>query len=169
MRSRSANLENALDIKHTTFRLSPMAKLYNCSWGNPQWRSCKSESTHLTTLRSRMGRDILLELLWCSHQYSSVLSNVEQLIKPLARCPLLASNPGFPFRILSRSFGSCETKSGTESLGSRLARYCVITLMTSRYMQFCHAPFLVEMIICNSFLLSVFPADITSGRRGLRR
>ena len=39
----------------------------------------------------------------------------------------LASNPGFPFRILSRSFGeksgvlqSCETKSGMESLGSRL-------------------------------------------------
>ena len=36
----------------------------------------------------------------------------------------VASNPGFPFRILSRSFGiflqSCETESGTESLGSRL-------------------------------------------------
>ena len=40
---------------------------------------------------------------------------------------VIASNPGFPFRILSRSFEekqiflqSCKTKSGTESLGSRL-------------------------------------------------
>ena len=34
---------------------------------------------------------------------------------------LVASNPSFPFWILSRSSGeSCETKSGTESLGSRL-------------------------------------------------
>ena len=36
----------------------------------------------------------------------------------------LASNPGFPFRYLSCSFGgkiqSCKTKSGTESLGLRL-------------------------------------------------
>ena len=38
----------------------------------------------------------------------------------------VASNRGFPFRILSRSFGrnpiflqNCETKSGTESLGLR--------------------------------------------------
>ena len=45
----------------------------------------------------------------------------------------LASNPGFPFRILSRSFGeksdflqSCETKSGTESLGSRLLMYYLV-------------------------------------------
>ena len=37
---------------------------------------------------------------------------------------LLASNPGFPFRILSLQ--SCETKSGTESLGSRLA-FCSTT------------------------------------------
>ena len=37
---------------------------------------------------------------------------------------LLASNPGFPFRILSLQ--SCETKSGTESLGSRLA-FCTTT------------------------------------------
>ena len=41
----------------------------------------------------------------------------------------IASNRSFPFRILSRSFGeksiflrSCETKSGTESLGSRLRK-----------------------------------------------
>ena len=33
----------------------------------------------------------------------------------------LASNPGFPFRILNIFLQSCETKSGTESLGSRLS------------------------------------------------
>ena len=44
---------------------------------------------------------------------------------------LLASNPGSPFRILFHSFGgkpiflqSCETKSGMESLGSRLLQSC---------------------------------------------
>ena len=38
------------------------------------------------------------------------------------RTPWLALNPGFPFRILScrKILQSCETKSGTESLGSRL-------------------------------------------------
>ena len=32
----------------------------------------------------------------------------------------LASKPGFPFQILSHSFGENRTKSRTESLGSRL-------------------------------------------------
>ena len=40
----------------------------------------------------------------------------------------LASNPGFPFRILSHSIflQSCETKSGMESLGSRLGIVCLV-------------------------------------------
>ena len=35
---------------------------------------------------------------------------------------MLTKTPGFPFRILSRSFGACGAKSGTENLGSRLTK-----------------------------------------------
>ena len=45
----------------------------------------------------------------------------------------LGSNPGFPFQILSRSFGnflqSCETKSRTESLNSRVNRTLLATII----------------------------------------
>lgn len=35
---------------------------------------------------------------------------------------MLTKTPGFPFRILSRSFGACGTKSRMENLGSRLTK-----------------------------------------------
>ena len=35
---------------------------------------------------------------------------------------MLTKTPGFPFQILSRIFGACGAKSGTENLGSRLTK-----------------------------------------------
>ena len=54
-----------------------------------------------------------------SHCYWHFKKSIEPSEIPAV---LLASNPGFQFRILFRSFG-CETKSGTESLGLRLLYY----------------------------------------------
>ena len=63
----------------------------------------------------------------CNYFTKEILEYVS-LKAMLCQCACcLASNPGFPFRILSHSFEektiflqSCETKSGTESLGTRL-------------------------------------------------
>ena len=61
-----------------------------------------------------MGRDEY----GCDHRVYVGCFVIAALYLALNHCYLrVASNPGFPFRILSRSF---ETKSGTESLGSRL-------------------------------------------------
>ena len=59
-----------------------------------------------------------------------LISQLHNAVTSVIMKATLASNPGFPFRILSHNFGeksdsifhqSCETKSETENLGSRLS------------------------------------------------
>ena len=78
---------------------------------NTQWNNTHSRKLHMYKCLATMWIHRITTLHWLS-----VTSCLVMMPGIVGTCKV-ASNPGFPFEIFLQS---CETKSGTESLGSRL-------------------------------------------------
>ena len=91
--------------------------------------NCPKREKHEALTRAHQGLVIVAN--GCGGH--SVLVYIQDITNVWLPCYHVASNPGFPVRILFPIFlQSCKTKSGTESLGSRLVIMSFIEVSNCR-------------------------------------